>query len=282
MAPFSQRLLLCAVLCHAANAATLTPLLHPRVHSLSGGQVAYEEPAPVEVAAVTTEVSPEVGTPLSEKLASEFVGTFLLFLAAVCSGAEKSPVAPLAVAAILTGLIYAFGPVSGAIFNPAVLVAFVLRGKMALTEALQFAGVQTGGAMLAGLAGRVLYGSSVAPTIAGSTAELGSWGRALLSEVLFTFTSECQSPARRVSCSILAQRSSTDPTCTPRFPSPSVLSVVLHAACTKAQEENDVVSMAIGLTVFGCIVCASASGSAFNPAGTASLHPAPLYPSNRR
>jgi len=238
MAPFSQRLLLCAVLCHAANAATLTPLLHPRVHSLSGGQVAYEEPAPVEVAAVTTEVSPEVGTPLSEKLASEFVGTFLLFLAAVCSGAEKSPVAPLAVAAILTGLIYAFGPVSGAIFNPAVLVAFVLRGKMALTEALQFAGVQTGGAMLAGLAGRVLYGSSVAPTIAGSTAELGSWGRALLSEVLFTFT---------------------------------ILSVVLHAACTKAQEENDVVSMAIGLTVFGCIVCASASGSAFNPAGGVGL-----------
>jgi len=179
-----------------------------------------------------------IETPLSEKLAAELVGTFLLFLAAVCSGADKSPLAPFAVAAILTGLIYAFAPISGAVFNPAVLVALVLRGKMALVEALQFAGAETVGAMLAGLAGRVLYGTSVAPMIAGNTAQLGSWGRALLSEILFTFT---------------------------------ILTVVLHAASTKAQEENDVVFLAVGLTVFGCIVCASASGSAFNPAGGVGL-----------
>ncbi len=218
-------------MCTSLNAATLSrapaaPHLDSRTRlaALSGGQVEEPESAPP---------APELAPTKSEKLASEFFGTFLLVLSVVCAGAQQAALAPLAVACILTGLIYAFGHISGAIFNPAVSVALILRGSFGVHEALEFAIAQIGGAMAAGLAGRVLYGVSIAPATAAPLA-LANWLRAAFSEVLFTFT---------------------------------IVTVVLHAATTKAMAGNSVVSLAIGLTVFGCAVCSSgASGSVFNPA----------------
>ena len=224
---------------------------------LSGGQVdTIENPAPLEPAS-TTDASPSEAT-FTEKLVGELVGTFLLTLAVTCSVAQglPAPAAPLAIASILIGLIYAFGPLSGAIFNPAVSVALCLRKRMTMDTAFAFAGAETLGALLAGLAGKFIYGKAIAPSplaapteaLVDGTAEklvdgteklvekLVSkvlWPQAGLAEVLFTGT---------------------------------IVQVVLHCATTKAQEDNHVVGVAIGLTVFGCAMCSTVSGSVFNPA----------------
>lgn len=170
----------------------------------------------------------------SEKLIGELVGTFILTLAVACASAQKlpAPAAPLSVAAILIGLIYSFGPLSGAIFNPAVSVAFLLRNRMSHQTALSFAGVQTLGALLAGLVGAFIYGESSVPIISDPSTPMG-WLRASLAEILFTGT---------------------------------IVQAVLHCGTTRAQENNHVTGLAVGLVVFGCAVCSSISGSVFNPA----------------
>lgn len=170
----------------------------------------------------------------AEKLAGELVGTFLLTLAVACASAQNLPMpsAPLAVAAVLIGLIYSFGPLSGAIFNPAVSVALCMRGRMSIKKALAYAGVETLGAALAGLAGTYMYGRSIAPAIADASSAAG-WRKAAMAEVLFTGT---------------------------------IVQAVLHCGTSEAQEGNPVIGLAIGLTVFGCSVCSAVSGSCFNPA----------------
>jgi aquaporin Z len=171
----------------------------------------------------------------SEKIGAEFVGTFILVLSVVCAGAQpaQAALAPFAVVGVITGLIFAFGHISGAIFNPAVSIALILRGRLGVQEALEFAVAQLLAAIAASLTGRVLYGVSIAPSISAPLA-VANWLRAALSEVLWTGI---------------------------------IVTMVLHAGTTKAMEGNDVAPVAIMMAVFGCIVCASgASAAGFNPA----------------
>ena len=242
-------LLLAACLLQLSDCATSRPAL-PHDHRraallrLSGGidaAGAVEEappapPAPAAPAEAPAQkvvaASSDDAPTLQEELIGETVGTFLLTLAVVCAGAQPlpKPTGPLAVACILTGLIYAFGTLSGAVFNPAVSLALVLRGKLAKEKALWFAAAQTGGAILAGLAGRFMYGTSIAPAVASKS--LMGWAQSSLAEILFTGT----------------------------------IVTVVHHTGVRAQSNNDVVGLAIGLTVFGCAVCSDVSGSCFNPA----------------
>ena len=238
----SSLLVVALLSCAHAASPRLAPTLRKKLHTLSGGVVhtdSFEElePIPHEAAPTgpTIAVDDDVPT-FQEKLIGELVGTFLLTLAVACVSAQDLPAPTVcgsfAVASILTGLIYGFGPLSGAIFNPAVSVALMIRGRMDATTAFAFAVVETIGAMLAGLAGAFIYGKSIAPSIADPSSTLG-WLRAGLAEILFTGT---------------------------------IIQVVLHSGTTKAQEKNNVVGLAIGLTVFGCAVCSAVSGSVFNPA----------------
>jgi glycerol uptake facilitator-like aquaporin len=78
---------------------------------------------------------------LTRRAASEFLGTALLLAAVVGSGIMAQRLSggnvalallcnTLATGAILTVIILVFGPLSGAHFNPAVSVAFALRGEL--------------------------------------------------------------------------------------------------------------------------------------------------------
>lgn len=101
--------------------------------------------------------------PLSRRLAAEAVGTCALLATVVGSGimgaalsGGNDGVALLAnagaTAAVLYVLLAVLGPVSGAHFNPAVTLAFWLRGDLRRGEAIAYAAVQ----LLAAVAGVVL------------------------------------------------------------------------------------------------------------------------------
>jgi glycerol uptake facilitator-like aquaporin len=95
---------------------------------------------------------------LDRRLAAEFLGTAALLIAVVGSGimAERlssgnSAVAllanALATGAALVVLITILGPLSGAHFNPAVTLFFVLRGEMTWWVAALYAAVQSAAAI---------------------------------------------------------------------------------------------------------------------------------------
>ncbi len=97
---------------------------------------------------------------MQKRLLAEAIGSFFLFACVVGSGIMGEALAggndavallgnTLATGAILTVLIAMLGPVSGAHFNPAVTLAFRLRGEIATREALAFVAVQ----LVAGIIG---------------------------------------------------------------------------------------------------------------------------------
>ena len=100
---------------------------------------------------------------LPRKLVAEGLGTLLLLATVIGSGIMAENLAggndalallgnTLATGAILAVLITMLGPISGAHFNPAVTLAFLVRGEIDSKTAAAYVGVQVVG----GLAGAVL------------------------------------------------------------------------------------------------------------------------------
>ena len=100
---------------------------------------------------------------MSRRLAAEALGTLLLLATVIGSGIMAENLAggndavallgnTLATGAILAVLITMLGPISGAHFNPAVTVAFLMRREIDAKTAAAYVGVQVVG----GLAGAVL------------------------------------------------------------------------------------------------------------------------------
>ncbi|MGA0314632.1 MAG: aquaporin [Alphaproteobacteria bacterium] len=95
---------------------------------------------------------------LSRRLASEFLGTALLLMGVVGSGIMGDNLSPddgvallanmAATGAILIVLILTLGPVSGAHFNPAVTVVFLMRKNIGFGIAAAYIGVQLVGGIL--------------------------------------------------------------------------------------------------------------------------------------
>jgi glycerol uptake facilitator-like aquaporin len=94
----------------------------------------------------------------TQKALSEFLGTAFLLAAVVGSGIMAQRLAggnvalallcnTLATGAILTVIILVFGPISGAHFNPAVSIAFALRGELPWRTAAIYLVVQIAGAI---------------------------------------------------------------------------------------------------------------------------------------
>ena len=92
-------------------------------------------------------------SPLAQRAVAEFLGSAFLLTAVVGSGIMAAKLAggnaalallcnTLPTGAILTVLILTLGPISGAHFNPAVTVAFALRGEMGSTAAGVYIGAQ--------------------------------------------------------------------------------------------------------------------------------------------
>ena len=100
--------------------------------------------------------------PLSSRCVLEFIGTYFLTLviATAAVGGMAMNLAPIAIGGILTAMIFMAGPHSGAHFNPAVTVAFWVRGVFPAGEIVPYIVVQCLGGALAALTQFVLIESA--------------------------------------------------------------------------------------------------------------------------
>lgn len=98
-------------------------------------------------------------TPLPRALAAETLGTAMLLIGVVGSGIMADALSggsvglallanAIATGAMLYAIITVLGPISGAHFNPAVTLAFALRGEIAPTRAALFVAMQCAGGIL--------------------------------------------------------------------------------------------------------------------------------------
>lgn len=96
---------------------------------------------------------------LSRRLAAEALGTAFLLATVVGSGIMGENLAggnvaiallgnTISTGAILVVLILMFGPISGAHFNPAVTLSFLVQGKITWSEAVAYVTVQTVAAII--------------------------------------------------------------------------------------------------------------------------------------
>jgi glycerol uptake facilitator-like aquaporin len=103
-----------------------------------------------------------------QRLTAEFIGTAALLAVVVGSGIMGESLAggntaiallanALATGAILVVLITALGPLSGAHFNPAVTLAFLLRGEIVPRDAAAYVVVQILGAVAGVLAAHAMF-----------------------------------------------------------------------------------------------------------------------------
>ncbi len=131
--------------------------------------------------------------PLAQRLAAEAVGTAFLLMAVVGSGIAAQRLSPediglqlfenaVATAFALMALIWAFGPISGAHFNPVVTLADVaLRGRP-VGEGIGYVGAQVAG----GISGTVLANLMFTlPPVVWSTKDRGGSGQ-WLGEIIAT------------------------------------------------------------------------------------------------
>ena len=164
------------------------------------------------------------------RLVTEFVGTFLLVLTVGLTALVGTAFAPVAIAAVLTAVIYAGGHVSGAHYNPAITLAFWLRGTFPARAVGAYVLAQTAAAALAALAAAAVTGDVLVVAPAAET----SLGAFALLEGLFTF---------------------------------ALALVILNVATAPGLAGNEVYGLAIGLVVLGGAYAAGPiSGGAFNPA----------------
>ena len=160
----------------------------------------------------------------------EFIGTFFLVFTignvVVTPGAGL--LAPLAIGAVLTAMVYAGGHISGAHYNPAVTFAVWFRGKMDSRDVFPYMVTQVIAGVVAALAVLLVKGSPETPPMEISTLP------ALIAEILFTF---------------------------------ALCLVILEVATSKATEGNSYYGIAIGFTVMaGTYAVGGVSGGVFNPA----------------
>ena len=166
--------------------------------------------------------------PIERKLTVEFIGTFMLVFTVGMAVANAGDLAPLAIGAALTVMVFAGGHVSGAHYNPSVSVAVYPRSKMTPDELGAYAATQLVAAVLAGLVVVMLgFDPEDAAALAGA-------GKMLVAEFVFTF---------------------------------ALVWVILNVATARGTEGNSFYGVAIGFAVMaGAFSVGAVSGAAFNPA----------------
>jgi len=105
--------------------------------------------------------------PLSRRAAAEFLGTAILVATVVGSGimgtilsenlAVTLLINALATVAVLTVLIWVFGPISGAHFNPVVSGVEIARREMPIAEGVVYIVVQVAGACAGAMVANVMF-----------------------------------------------------------------------------------------------------------------------------
>ena len=165
-------------------------------------------------------------------LAAEFLGTFALVFfgcGAVANGLPPTSVA-LAFGLAIAVMIYAFGHISGAHFNPAVSIGFAVGRHRPWSHVATYAAAQVLGAVAAAGALRLTLGPDVA---LGATHPAGSDLQAFAWEALLTF----------------------------------FLMLVITAVATDDRAVGEAAAIAIGGAVaLGALVGGPVSGASMNPA----------------
>jgi aquaporin Z len=162
----------------------------------------------------------------------EFIGTFFLLMAicmSVMSGLGQF--APIAIGMMLTVMVYAGGPVSGAHYNPAVSVAAYLRGALHISDLLPYIVAQVlGGTLASMLAGFLITSMGIAEPVQKELDVVPSLIAELLGAIALVY-------------------------------------VILNVATSKKSAGNSYFGLAIGFTVMACAyIFGGISGGAFNPA----------------
>ncbi len=131
---------------------------------------------------------------LSKRCAAEAIGTAFLLATVVGSGimAERLADGNVALAllgntlptgAILVVLITMLAPVSGAHFNPAVTLVFVMKRSLPAMDGAWYVGVQIAGGILGVVAAHVMFEVSVMQTSSTVRTGMGQW----VAEAIATF-----------------------------------------------------------------------------------------------
>jgi len=178
--------------------------------------------------------------PMSSKLLSEFLGTYILVLTVGLNVLGGSAAGAFSIAASLMCMIFALGTVSGAHFNPAVTVAIIVSGrdKCSASDGAQYIVVQ--------IVGGICAAFTYSAIMNGETFQLKpdayKWNQVAIAEFMFTF----------------------------------VLAFVVLSVATVKNSLSEYFGFAIGMcvTVGGCAI-GKVSGGALNPAvaiGISSSH----------
>jgi len=128
------------------------------------------------------------------RLMAEFLGTAMLLVGVVGSGimgaalSDGNTAVALLANAVATGcmlyvIITVLGPISGAHFNPAVTLAFALRGKITRAMIAPYIAVQIAGGMLGVWAAHVMFDLSILQISTTQRTGMSQW----VSEILATF-----------------------------------------------------------------------------------------------
>ncbi|MFN8529476.1 MAG: aquaporin [Anaerolineae bacterium] len=161
-----------------------------------------------------------------------FVGSMVVTVAGPNNGGVVAPA--LGHGLILVAIIYAYGHISGAHFNPAVTAGLLVGGKIEVVKALVYWVMQFIGAIIAALVVQLVVpaGTNLGQTTGSLTA--GSLGTAALIEGILAFL---------------------------------LVSTIYQAAVFG--KAGNLAPVAIGLTLAGCIFAAGAyTGASANPART--------------
>lgn len=129
--------------------------------------------------------SSDVPFTLVRRLAAEGLGTAILLATVVGSGIMGERLAggvvgmalmanAVATGAMLIALILMFGPVSGAHFNPAVTLAFLMRRQIGGRDAAGYVAIQVAGALAGVVVAHLMFGE---PLLQVSTRERGGIGQ---------------------------------------------------------------------------------------------------------
>ena len=162
----------------------------------------------------------------------EAIGTLFLVLVISCTALLNVGLAPFAIAAVLTVMVFAGGHVSGAHYNPAVTVALAVRGRFAWRDVPAYWAAQPVGALAGAAAAR--YAIARHPAGSAFDATGRQLATATVAEILLTF---------------------------------ALAYVVLNVAASRHTAGNSFYGLAIGGTVLtGALTVGGISGGVFNPA----------------
>lgn len=124
---------------------------------------------------------------------AELIGTFVLvfvgsFAVTIAGQPENGVIVPaLAHGLILCGLIYTYGHISGAQFNPAVTAGLLVGGQIRIDKAVAYWVAQFGGAIIAAVALNALVPGTNVGVTTGSLTASAPWAAAVLEAILTFF-----------------------------------------------------------------------------------------------